>query len=97
ASFIWHPMCHRCTRGGRPRIGTIGCRRERCASAIGMKPRAAGLSAATIARKPIRSAHLDDEADTGALLAVDRDVDERRDAHEIEATRGDVAARDRDR
>src|SRR5436190_10634673 len=38
----------------------------------------------------------DAQADRGAALTVDHDVGERRYAHEVDASRGDVAARDGD-
>ncbi len=50
ASFIWQPMCQRCTRGARPSRGTIGSRRgagtspaPRCARGSGWKCEAEGL------------------------------------------------------
>src|SRR4029077_7293066 len=44
----------------------------------------------------VPSATLHEQPDSGALLAVDRDVDHRRDAYEGEAAWRDVPARDGD-
>src|SRR5207244_2149516 len=46
--------------------------------------------------QPQPSACFDEEADPGALLPVDGDVDEGRDPHQVDAAGGNVAARDGD-
>src|SRR5229473_1203087 len=43
------------------------------------------------------SAHLHQESDPGPFLAIERQVDEGRDAHQVEARGRNVAARDSDR
>src|SRR5450759_806433 len=45
----------------------------------------------------LASAALHEQTDSGALLAVDRDVDEGRDADQVETAGGDVSTRDGNR
>lgn len=45
----------------------------------------------------IASAHLHQESDPGSFLSVERQVDEGRNAHQVEAPGQDVAARDGNR